>query len=72
MKKIIKASVVDNLEVARDILLDSGLVSEESLNLVERINGVSMKTYEDVLYVVTGYRSFDQYEEDNEYFANLS
>lgn len=35
-------------------------VSTETLNIITDINGYNMETLEDVLYSVTGYRSFNQ------------
>lgn len=35
-------------------------VSEQTLQVVTDINGYSEETLEDVLYAVSGYRSFDQ------------
>lgn len=42
-----------------DELMDMG-VTEETLQIVTSINGYSEDTLEDILYVVTGYRSFGQ------------
>lgn len=39
------------------------LVSEQTLQVVTAINGYSEETMCDILYAVTGYRDFDQYEE---------
>lgn len=38
-------------------------VSQETLDVVTNINGFSEETMCDILYAVTGYRSFDQLEE---------
>lgn len=38
-------------------------VSEETLTVVSKINGDNCKTYEDVLYVLTGYSDFESYME---------
>lgn len=38
-------------------------VSEETLMVVSKINGDNYKTYEDVLYVLTGYSDFESYME---------
>jgi hypothetical protein len=46
-----------------DKLLGMG-VSEQTLQVVTDINGFSEETMEAILYSVTGYRTFDQYEED--------
>lgn len=45
---------------AWDIL--TGYVSEETLQVVTAINGYTLETLEDILYAVTGLRSFDQLE----------
>ena len=45
-----------------DILLDMG-VSEQTLKVVIAINGESYETLCDILYTVSGYRTFDQLEE---------
>ena len=44
---------------AWDKLLHLG-VSEQTLGIITAINGYSMSTMEDVLYVHTGYNSFTQ------------
>lgn len=46
-----------------DRLLEMG-VSEETLNVVTNINGYSEETMLDILYAVTGYRNFEQMEEE--------
>ena len=38
-------------------------VSEETLTVVSKINGDNYKTYEDILYVLTGYSDFESYME---------
>lgn len=42
-----------------------GIATEEEIELVTNINGYSEETALDILYVRTGYRSFDQFEEEN-------
>lgn len=44
-----------------DKLLEMG-VTEETLRIVTNINGYNTETLEDVLYAISGYRSFDQLE----------
>lgn len=39
-------------------------VSEETLQVVTNINGYSEETMCDILYAVTGYRNFEQLEEE--------
>ena len=46
-----------------DALLDMG-VEEQTLKIVTAINGYSRETMEDVLYAHTGYRTFEQLEEE--------
>ena len=42
-----------------DTLLEMG-VSEQTLQVVTNINGYNEQSMKDILYVVTGYRDFDQ------------
>ena len=51
------------VELAWECLVNLG-VSEETLRIITCINGYSMETMESVLYAVTGYRTFDQLEEE--------
>lgn len=61
---------VNTVEEAWDTLIDDGLVSEETLQVVTSINGYSLDTLEDVLFAVAGENTFAQYldedEDDNE------
>lgn len=43
------------------MLVDYTGCSDDALDLVERINGRSLKTLCDILYVYTGYRDFEQF-----------
>lgn len=45
-------------------LVDFNIATEEEIDLVTTINGDNEDTYEDILFVRTGYRSFDQLLED--------
>lgn len=45
-------------------LIEHGIVSEETLQVVTDINGYSIETLEDVLYATTGERDFDDLEEE--------
>ena len=47
-----------------DYLVDILGVSEETVRIVTAINGYSQETMEDILYAVTGYKSFSQLEEE--------
>ena len=46
-----------------DYLVDSGIATEEELQLVTSINGYNTETLDSVLYVRTGYRDLEQFEE---------
>ena len=48
-----------------NLLLDMG-VSEQTLIFITNINGFSYETLCDILYQLTGYRTFDQLEEEKE------
>lgn len=47
-----------------DVLVECFNVSEETLRIVTAINGYNEETMKDILYVVAGYRDFDQLEEE--------
>lgn len=46
-----------------DLLVDNNIATEQELELVSDINGWSVKTLNDILYVRTGYRDFEQFKE---------
>jgi hypothetical protein len=46
-----------------DLLVNYELASEETLQLITRLNGYSLETMENVLYALTGYHSYEQYME---------
>lgn len=46
-----------------DKLIELG-VSEQTLQIVTDINGYSEETLLDILFAATGYRNFEQLEED--------
>lgn len=46
-----------------DALLEMG-ISEQALQIVTSINGYSVETMGNVLYAHTGYRSFDQLDDE--------
>jgi len=48
-----------------DFLLDTEICTPEEICLVTKICGESLDTYESILYQRTGYRSLDQFT-DNE------
>lgn len=57
---------VNTVEEAWDYLIENGLASEETLQVVTNINGYSLDTLESVLYAVEGYHSFSQYLNEDE------
>ena len=52
------------LEGMCDYLTEAGIATEEELRLITAINGYNEETFCDVLFVRTGYRSFDQIDEE--------
>ena len=44
-----------------DWMILHNLATQETLKIITSINGYTLETLLDVLYVVTGYRSWDQY-----------
>lgn len=50
-------------ELLWEKLLEIG-ISEETLQVVTDINGYNAETLLDILYSVTGYRNFEQIEEE--------
>ena len=48
-----------------DNLLEFSFATEEELQLVTSINGSTIESLESVLYVRTGYRSWEQYIEEH-------
>ena len=49
-----------------DYLMDVIGVSQETMSVVCCINGFNQGTMESILYATTGYRNFEQLEEDME------
>lgn len=50
-----------NLEEYYNYLIDTNIVSEETLNIITSINGYSKNTLDAILYCVTGYRNIKSY-----------
>lgn len=46
-----------------DVLVEQFNVSEDTLRIITAIKGYNEETMEAILYVVAGYRSFDQIED---------
>lgn len=54
------------IETLWDNLVDYSIATEEELQLVTKINGYSESSLNDILYVRTGYRSWEQYQGEDE------
>ena len=52
------------IEKMWEYLTEAGIATEEELRLITAINGYNEETLCDVLYVRTGYRSFNQVKEE--------
>ena len=63
-KKIINENRYYSVDEAYDILVGYEIATEDEIRLVCSINGYNIETMEDILYVRTGYRSFDQLLEE--------
>lgn len=53
-----------NREIERvwKVLVDTGIATDEELQLVTSINGYNIDTLNDVIYVRTGYHNIEQLE----------
>lgn len=47
-----------------DLLIENGVATEKELQLITAINGQNITTLNDVLYVRTGYRDWEQFNEE--------
>lgn len=47
-------------------LVESGIATESELDLITSINGMNIETLNDVIYVRTGYSTYEQLMEDYE------
>lgn len=52
-----------NVNEAYTYMIETGLASEEMLQVITSINGYTLETLNSVLFCVTGYRDFEQYME---------
>ena len=52
------------LEKLWDLIVNYELATEQSLQLVTRLNGYTLETMEDVLYALTGCHSYEQFMEN--------
>ena len=51
------------IENVWDGILEAGIVSEETLTVVTRVNGYTLETLNDVIFAVTGYDDLEQFLE---------
>lgn len=54
---------MDILNKMYEFLVNYGIATKEEINLITAINGNNIKTYEDILYIRTGYQAFYQLSE---------
>ena len=47
-------------------LIESGIATESELDLITNINGLNIDTLNDVIYVRTGYRAYEQLKDECE------
>jgi hypothetical protein len=55
-----------DLNLYYDNLIQYGIATQEEINLVTNINGWNEQTFNNILYVKTGYRDWEQYEDIEE------
>lgn len=53
-----------NIEDAITFLEEEGIATDEEINLVTKINGYNLETINDIIYVRTGYRDYEQLLEE--------
>ena len=58
--------MINNTLDMYDYLVYNGIATDEEIKLVTQINGDNIDTYEDILYARTGYRNFEQLEDEDE------
>jgi hypothetical protein len=51
-----------DLNLYYDNLIQYGIATQEEINLVTNINGWNKQTFNDILYVKTGCRDWEQYK----------
>lgn len=53
-----------NIEDAITFLEEEGIATGEEIDLVTKINGYNLETINDIIYVRTGYRDYEQLLEE--------
>lgn len=56
-----------DFSTAYDYIIDMGLTTKEAMDLVCDINGSSLDTINDIIYVKSGYNTLQQYLECEDY-----
>ncbi len=56
----------DRINEVWNYIIDNGIATEETLQVITNINGYSEETLNDVIYCVTGYRSIEQLDGSDE------
>jgi hypothetical protein len=54
---------MNNTDQIHDTLIELGIATDEEIALVTSINGINEKSYNDILFSRTGYRSLEQMED---------
>ena len=54
-----------NIEDVITFLEEEGVATWEEIDLVTKINGYNLETINDIIYVRTGYRDYEQLLEEN-------
>lgn len=57
---------MENLNTLFDKIVEYGIATANEISLVTSINGWNEDAMNDIIYVRTGYRSIEQYEEEME------
>ena len=58
---LIKYYMKNQITELWDLLVDNGLATEQTLQVITSINGYTLETLNDVLYAITGCRCIEQY-----------
>ena len=64
MSKLKGGNKMNDIESTWDFLVDTGIATEQELHLVTCINGYSMESLNDVIYVRTAYQDAEQLQEE--------
>lgn len=56
----------DKISQAWDYLIETGIATEQTLQVASSLDGYTLETLESVLYILTGERSFDFDDDESE------